>query len=84
MSNDALAVLDCLFHTIWSLFTSWHIPGTDVTPASFFLFLISAGIGFRYVLSFLHSPNASASSFASSEKTVAGWHNRGSGRAQSR
>lgn len=59
MSNDALAVLDCLFNTIWALFTSWHIPGTDVTPAAMFLFLISAGIGLRYVFSFLHSPNVS-------------------------
>lgn len=57
MTNDALSVLNCLFQTIWSLFTTWHIPGTNVTPAGFFLFLISASIGFRYVLSFLHSPN---------------------------
>lgn len=58
MTNDALSVLDCLFQTIWSLFTTWHIPGTNVTPAGFFLFLISASIGFRYVLSFLHSPSS--------------------------
>ena len=58
MTSDALAVLQCLFTTIWSLFASWHIPGTNVTPAGFFLFLISAGIGLRYALSFLHSPAA--------------------------
>lgn len=62
MTSNALAVLDCLFQTIWALFTSWHIPGTNVTPASFFLFLISASIGLRYVLSFLHSPNSGARS----------------------
>lgn len=61
MSNDALLVLQTLFQTIWRLFTSWNFPGTDVTPAEMFLFLISAGIGLRYVLMFLHSPNASAS-----------------------
>lgn len=70
MSNDALAVVQCLFNTIWALFTSWHIPGTNVTPASFFLFLISAGIGLRYVLTFLHSPNASAAQTVSSARTA--------------
>lgn len=59
MSNDALLVLDCLFKTIWRLFTSWNFPGTNVTPAEMFLFLISSGIGLRYVLQFLHSPNIS-------------------------
>lgn len=56
MTNDALAVLNCLFQTIWALFTTWYIPGTNVTPAGFFLFLISAGIGLRYALMILHRP----------------------------
>lgn len=64
MSNDALLVLECLFKTIWQLFTSWNFPGTNVTPAEMFLFLISSGIGLRYVLMFLHSPNAGASQVA--------------------
>lgn len=84
MTNDAVAVVKCLFQTIWQLFSSWHIPGTDVTPAAFALFLISSGIGLRYVLQFLHSPNASASQTAYSEKIVASRHNRGAGRSQSR
>ena len=33
MTSDALLVVQCLFSTIWSLFTSWYIPGTNVTPA---------------------------------------------------
>lgn len=70
MSNDALLVLECLFKTIWQLFTSWNFPGTDVTPAEMFLFLISAGIGLRYVLMFLHSPNANASRAVSTMKKV--------------
>lgn len=84
MSNDAIAVVKCLFQTIWQLFSSWHIPGTDVTPAAFALFLISSGIGLRYVLQFLHSPNASATQTGSAEKVVASWHNRGVDRSQSR
>lgn len=53
MSSDALLVLKCLFQTIWRLFTSWHIPGTDVTPAAFFFFLAAAGIGLTFVTRFL-------------------------------
>lgn len=33
MTNDALAVIVCLFTNIWRLFNSWYIPGTNVTPA---------------------------------------------------
>lgn len=53
MSSDARLVLECLFDTIWRLFTSWHIPGTDVTPAAFFFFLAAAGIGLTFVTRFL-------------------------------
>lgn len=53
MSNDALLVVKCLFQTIWRLFTSWLIPGTDVTPAAFFFFLAAAGIGLTFVTRFL-------------------------------
>lgn len=33
MTNDALSVVSVLFSTIFRLFTSWYIPGTNVTPA---------------------------------------------------
>lgn len=50
MTNDAILVLGTLFNTIWRLFTSWYIPGTNgVTPAMAFLFFIAAGIGLRFV-----------------------------------
>lgn len=69
MTNDAIAVLQCLFQTIWSLFTTWHIPGTNVTPAGFFLFLISAGVGLRYAILVLHRPG-NVMSLASSFKSA--------------
>ena len=56
MTNDAISVLNCLFQTIWSLFNTWYIPGTNVTPAGFFLFLISAGVGLRYAFMVLNRP----------------------------
>lgn len=38
MSSDALAVVRSVFTDIWSLFTSWRIPGTDISPAAWALF----------------------------------------------
>lgn len=34
MTSDAILVIRTLFGSIWRLFTSWYIPGTNVTPAS--------------------------------------------------
>lgn len=59
MTSDGLAVLQALFGGIWSLFTSWKIPGTDTTPGAFFLFLILASIGLRFVVN-IFSTNVNA------------------------
>lgn len=40
MTSDALSVVSLLFSTIWSLFTSWFIPGTNTTPAEFAIFIL--------------------------------------------
>lgn len=53
MTSDAILVVQCLFSTIWSLFTSWYIPGTNVTPAQFFLFLASASLGITFIVRLL-------------------------------
>lgn len=47
MTDDALLVLQTLFQTIFSLFTSWHIPGTNVTPAVAFFGILFIAILFR-------------------------------------
>lgn len=49
MTNDAILVLECLFESVWLLFTSWYIPGTDVTPAGAFMFLAFAGLALRFL-----------------------------------
>lgn len=49
MTNDGILVLQCLGQTIWRLFTSWHIPGTNVTPAAAFLFFLCAAIGLKFM-----------------------------------
>lgn len=47
MTDDALLVLKTLFQTIFSLFTSWHIPGTNVTPAVALFGILFIAILFR-------------------------------------
>lgn len=49
MTNDAIMVLECLFENVWLLFTSWYIPGTDVTPAGAFMFFAFAGLALRFL-----------------------------------
>lgn len=44
MTQDGLDFLTWFFPTIWQFFTSWKIPGTGTTPASWFFFLIVAGL----------------------------------------
>lgn len=60
MSSDALQIVKALFDILWKLFTGWHIPGTEMTPAGLALFLGSAGIALRFVLQVFSSNSASA------------------------
>lgn len=47
MTNDALAVVSALFETVFRLFNSWYIPGTNVTPAVAFFGILFICIIFR-------------------------------------
>lgn len=49
MTHDGLLVLQCLFVNIWRLFTSWHIPGTETTPAAFFMFIAVCGLALKFL-----------------------------------
>lgn len=49
MTSDALSFLSGVIDVLFSIFTSWHIPGTNVTPAMWFVFLLSVGILFRFL-----------------------------------
>lgn len=71
MTSDAILVVQCLFSTIWNLFTSWYIPGTQTTPAQFFLFLIMASLGVTFVVRMItFNPGISHSSVSSISKGV--------------
>lgn len=49
MTADVVLIIRTLFTSVFSLFTSWYIPGTNVTPASFFIFLIVAFLVLRVI-----------------------------------
>lgn len=49
MSPDGLVALAALFGPIWSLFTSWEIPGTHMTPAEWGFFLLTAALLLRFI-----------------------------------
>lgn len=53
MTRDAILVVQTLFHVIWSLFTEWKIPGTDTTPAGWFMFVLMTGLTLRFLKSIL-------------------------------
>lgn len=53
MSSDVLGVFQALFTTVWSIFTSVTIPGTNVSLASFLLLLVVAPMSIRFIVRLL-------------------------------
>lgn len=49
MSEDVLLVLRTLFGGIWSIFTTWYIPGTNITPASWAMFSLTLYAAVRFI-----------------------------------
>lgn len=49
MTADALSVVQSLFQSIWTLFNSWYIPGTHVTPAGIALFGLFMLLVIRFI-----------------------------------
>lgn len=47
MTNDALSVVAAIFSTVFQLFNSWYIPGTNVTPAVALFGILFLTIVFR-------------------------------------
>lgn len=53
MTADALLIVQTLFGVVWKLFTGWKIPGTNTTPAGWFLFIGMAVLVLRFLKSVL-------------------------------
>lgn len=49
MTADSLLIVQFLFTTIWRLFTSWYIPGTNVTPAAMAFLVLASSFIIRWV-----------------------------------
>lgn len=49
MKSDVLSFLNGVISVLFRLFTSWFIPGTNVTPGMWFLFLLSVVVLFRFL-----------------------------------
>lgn len=49
MTADAIAIVKAIFTTVWTLFTTWYIPGTHTTPAGFFMFCFAASISINFI-----------------------------------
>lgn len=47
MTNDAMSVVSTIFSTVFTLFNSWYIPGTNVTPAVAFFGILFITVLFR-------------------------------------
>lgn len=78
MTTDAVEIVRLLFEVVWRLFSSWYIPGTHVTPADFFLFLILAGMGLKFLKSLLGLGGGINDAYVKSMQNYAG-SGRGSG-----
>lgn len=49
MIDKAYEILEHIIYWSWQLFVSWYIPGTNITPASLFLFFALANLTIRFI-----------------------------------
>lgn len=49
MTGEAFDFFKGIVAQFWLLFTSWHVPGTNLTVGGWLLFLLSAGVLFRFL-----------------------------------
>lgn len=49
MTADALSIVKFIFSVGWQFFSSWYIPGTNVTPAAMGFFLLAAAAVIKIV-----------------------------------
>lgn len=49
MTQNAWTVIQVLIRNIWSLFNSWYIPGTNVTPAGFALLILFIALIIKFI-----------------------------------
>lgn len=53
MAAEMLDLLQVFIAGIWTIMTSWHIPGTNFTPAQLLFFLLIAPVILHFVFDLL-------------------------------
>lgn len=53
MNTSAFTALRSFMAAIWQLFTGWHLPFTNVTPAMLIFFTLSINLIIKFVNSLL-------------------------------
>lgn len=59
MTAEASTFLAGFFAHVWKLFNGWKLPGTNVTPISWALFLLLLPVFIRLFKRLLNTPDAS-------------------------
>lgn len=72
MTSDAIKFYLGYIPQIWKFFTSWSIPGTNVTPASMCFFVLAIGLVIRTFKRLTSVPDASFGSSNSRSKSSEG------------
>lgn len=60
MTAEAVQFLSGFFSRIWAFFTGWYLPGTNVTPVAWALFLLMVIVFIKCFKRLLNTPDASA------------------------
>lgn len=72
MTSDAIQFYLGYIPQIWKFFTSWSIPGTNVTPAAMCFFVLAVGLVIRTFKRLTSVPDASFGSSNSRSKSSEG------------
>lgn len=67
MDQNAFIALRSFMAAIWQLFTGWHLPFTQVTPAMLIFFVLSIRIIMKFVNSLL-TVNAVSMGFSATDE----------------
>lgn len=67
MTGETFDFFKGVVSQLWILFTSWHVPGTNLTVGGWIVFMLSAGVLFRF-LGKLGFGNASLSDLKSIDR----------------
>ena len=62
MTGEAYGFLQGFFKHIFKLYNSWKLPGTNVTPIAWALFLLLVPVFIRLFKRLLNTPDASGGS----------------------